>query len=104
MPRLCTSLSSEQRASLAVRAHAAVRSAVEEAFGEGLSDDVQTLSVVVEPATLSISDELHAVQLIQETWLDVVEYCPLKHATHTRSELLVPLVEIYLPIEQSDHG
>ena len=70
------------------------------AVGEGLSDDVQTLSVVVEPATLSISDELHAVQLIQETWLDVVEYCPLEHATHFRSVVAVPLVEIYSPATQ----
>ena len=43
------------------------------AVGEGLSDDAQTLSVVVEPATLSISDELHAVQLVQENWFVVVE-------------------------------
>ena len=65
------------------------------AFGEGLSDDVQTLSVVVEPATLSISDELHVVQLIQVNWLDVVEYCSLEHATHVRSMVTVPLEDIF---------
>ena len=43
------------------------------AVGEGLSDNAQTLSVVVEPATLSVSDELHAVQLVQENWFVVVE-------------------------------
>ena len=65
------------------------------AVGEGLSDNAQTLSVVVEPATLSISDELHVVQLIQENWLDVVEYFPLKHATHVRSVVTVPLEDIF---------
>ena len=65
------------------------------AVGEGLSDNVQTLSVVVEPATFSISDELHAVQLVQKTWLDVVEYCPLEHAMHFRSVVAVPLTDIF---------
>ncbi len=66
-----------------------------DAEGEGLSDNTQTLSVVVGPATLSISDELHVVQLIQENWLDVVEYFPLKHATHVRSVVTVPLEDIF---------
>ena len=70
------------------------------AVGEGLSDNVQTLSVVVEPATLSISDELHAVQLVQKTWLDVVEYCPLEHAMHFRSVVTVPLADIFWPATQ----
>ena len=68
--------------------------------GEGLSGDTQTLSVVVEPATLSISDELHVVQLIQVNWLDVVEYCSLEHATQVRSVLLVPLAAIFCPAMQ----
>jgi len=65
------------------------------AVGEGLSDNVQTLSVVVEPATLSISDDLQTVQLLQENWLDVVEYCPLEHAMHFRSVVTVPLADIF---------
>ena len=65
------------------------------AVGEGLSDNVQTLSVVVEPATLSISDDLQTVQLVQENWLGVVEYCPLEHATHFRSVVAVPLTDIF---------
>ena len=67
-------------------------------FAEG--DNVQTLSVVVEPATLSVSDELHAVQLVQENWLGVVEYCPLEHATHFRSVVAVPLADIFWPATQ----
>ena len=68
--------------------------------GEGLLDDVQSLSVVVEPAKLSISDDLQTVQFVQENWLVVVEYCPLEHATHFRSVVAVPLADIFWPATQ----
>ena len=69
--------------------------------GVGLPAAVQTLSAVVEPAPLSTSVvALHVVQLVHAFWLVAVENVPVGHATQVRSELLVPLVEIYSPAIQ----
>ena len=74
------------------------------AVGEGLFNAVQLLSVVVEPALLSVCVLLHIVQFAQENALDEVENVPNGQLVHIRFVVLVPLVEIYCPLEQSDHG
>ena len=71
------------------------------AVGEGLSDNAQTLSVVVEPALLSTSVvALHVVQFVQVFWLDAVENFPVGHATQVRSVVAVPLAAIFWPATQ----
>ena len=73
--------------------------------GVGLPAAAQTLSAVVEPAPLSTSVvALHVVQFVHAFWLVAVENVPVGHATQVRSELAVPLVEMYCPAVQSDHG
>ena len=73
--------------------------------GDGLPEAAHILSAVAEPALLSTSVVvLHMVQFVQVFWLDAAENCPLGHATQVRSVLLVPLVAMYWPLEQSDHG
>lgn len=64
--------------------------------GDGLSAAAHTLSAVAEPAPLSTSVEaLHVVQFVHDNWLDAVENCPFGQASHVRSVLTVPLVEVY---------
>ena len=63
----------------------------------------QTLSAVVEPALISTVVALQVVQFAHANALVNAEYFPDPQLLHTRSELFVPSVEIYWPVEQSDH-
>ena len=70
------------------------------AVGEGLFNAVQLLSVVVEPALLSVCVLLHIVQFAQENALDEVENVPNGQLVHIRLDVLVPLVAIIWPAAQ----
>ena len=63
----------------------------------------QTLSAVVEPALISTVVALQVVQFAHANAFVNAEYFPDPQLLHTRSELFVPSVEIYWPVEQSDH-
>ena len=64
------------------------------AVGEGLFNAVQRLSVVGEPALVSVCVLLHVVQFVHDNKFDAVENVPGGQSVHIRFVVLVPFVAI----------